>query len=445
MVNDLLTIETVVEIDDNERYWVGGGFGSKGLLPNDRGPFTTTDGSMSWKSTEEASKDLLLLGRGWKYEGEEFTRATDWMYAKDFRVESIEHAKPDRGMMHFVRFRRLYRTKVFNPDEFIPRSVSEKCNQGDSSATDNVGQLLLDTLTYCTLLHNPSSYTDAVALLLKERIINIAMHEYDDENNNTSAFHLLDQLRIKLEHFIKNEAAKTVMNRLITHVDFKFDNRGDKEVFIIRKKVVCKRCLPHKECEALSSLVVKNLDPHFQLHCDQLNCGENCRFFRVQCPNEGCTKTLSKMYLPEHDMVCPYKIVQCECGDSFPRHQQEVHNKEACKLREVDCPFRNIGCMLRVRACDLQSHLDEHSSRHLILSVKRLMEHESVIRNLNAKIMKLENENTEMKKILDDHIKKSNKNISHLDAKVNKTSKNLINYEAKSKKELLRLSNMIKN
>ena len=112
-------MESVVEIDENERYWVGGGFGRRGLLPNERGAFTTTDGSMSWKTTAEASEDLVLLGRGWKYVGDQFTPATKWMYASDFRPESIKNAKPDRGMMHWVRFRRLYRSKQFNPDEFV--------------------------------------------------------------------------------------------------------------------------------------------------------------------------------------------------------------------------------------------------------------------------------------------------------------------------------------
>ena len=108
-----------MEIDENERYWVGGGFGRRGLLPHDRGAFSTTDGSMHWRTPEEASEDLILLGRGWRYGKEEFAPATNWMYAKDFRPESLKKAKPDKGMMHMVRFRRLYRTKHFNPDEFV--------------------------------------------------------------------------------------------------------------------------------------------------------------------------------------------------------------------------------------------------------------------------------------------------------------------------------------
>ena len=56
---------TIVEIDENERDWVGVGFGNR-LLPSDRGHLTTTDGSMSWKTLSQVSEDLVLLGRGWK-------------------------------------------------------------------------------------------------------------------------------------------------------------------------------------------------------------------------------------------------------------------------------------------------------------------------------------------------------------------------------------------
>ena len=266
MVNDLLSIETIVEVDENERYWVGGGFGRRGLLPNDRGRFTSTDGSIAWKDLDECNEDSVLLGRGWKFEGKEFTHATQWMYAKDFRLESIENAKDDRGMMHFVRFRRLYRTKVFNPDEFIPLAMSEKCNQGDSHATDNVGKLLLDTLAYCSLLHNPATYTDAAAFPLKEQIINIAIHDQhvqdlsqsqsspskSQSNTNISinnisddVFYELRQLRIKLENVIKHESAKTVINRLVSQIGFTFNNRDGHDLFIKRKTVVSRRCFPH--------------------------------------------------------------------------------------------------------------------------------------------------------------------------------------------------------
>ena len=43
-----------VELYENERRWVGGGFSKKGLLPTERDPFSTRDGSLSYKTLEEA-------------------------------------------------------------------------------------------------------------------------------------------------------------------------------------------------------------------------------------------------------------------------------------------------------------------------------------------------------------------------------------------------------
>ena len=58
------SLELTVAINENERRWVGKSFSKGGLLPTDPGPFSTTDGSLSWKSMKEASEDLRFLGRG---------------------------------------------------------------------------------------------------------------------------------------------------------------------------------------------------------------------------------------------------------------------------------------------------------------------------------------------------------------------------------------------
>eukprot|EP00536_Pseudo-nitzschia_multiseries_P013890 jgi/Psemu1/291121/fgenesh1_pg.629_\ len=418
-------MEAIVEIDENERYWVGGGFGRRGLLPNDRGPFSTADGSMVWKSPDEASEDLVLLGRGWNYEKEGFKPTTQWMYATDFRAESVKNAKPNRGMMHFVRFRRLYRTKIFNPDEFVDRNVSEKCAQVDSSATNALGRLLLDTLAYCSLLHNPKAYTDATTLPLKERIINIAIRQPENSNGPTSsdAFYQLDQLRIKLEKFIESEQART-----------------GQEDFEKREAIVSRQCFSQMECDAISTLIVKNLDPGFQLHCELPNCGEECKFFRVPCTNDGCPLTMSRLYVDEHDSQCPYKIIKCKCGDRFPRHQLETHNAQVCKMRDVECPYRQVGCKVIVRACDMQNHLAEEANAHLMLVVNRMMEYQNVINNLNKRVITLEEENKALKNKVENHIRKTTTDISQLNTKFKKTSKNLADHEATCKKEFIKLS-----
>mmetsp|Transcript_27440 Transcript_27440/g.60396 ORF Transcript_27440/g.60396 Transcript_27440/m.60396 type:complete len:437 (-) Transcript_27440:696-2006(-) len=435
-------MDTIVEIDENQRYWVGGGFGTRGLLPTDRGAFSTTDGSMVWKSPAEASEDLVLLGRGWKYEKDEFKAAPQWMYATDFRPESVKNAKPNRGMMHWVRFRRLFRTKQFNPDEFVDRAISEKCTQVDSSATNALHQLLLDTLTYCSLLHNPKAYTDATTLPLKERIITLSIHQPENGNGqtNSDALYHLDQLRIKLEKFIESEQSNTVMNRLFKSVDFPFEKRTGKEAFEIRKAIVSRQCFSEKECSTISNLIVKKVDPQFQLHCNLPNCGKDCKFYRVQCSNHGCPLIMSRMYIDEHDEQCRYKIIECECGERFPRHELAIHNAQACKLRYVECPYKKMGCNVAVRACDLQKHLEEEANTHLMFAVNRMMEYQDVINNLNTRVGKLEKENKTLKHTVDNHVRKSTTDLSELNKKFKKTSKTLADHEATCKKEFIKLS-----
>ena len=57
--------ERKIDIYENERLWIGRGFSQAGLLPTDRvGPFSTRDGSLSWKTLDEAIESLLLRRQG---------------------------------------------------------------------------------------------------------------------------------------------------------------------------------------------------------------------------------------------------------------------------------------------------------------------------------------------------------------------------------------------
>ena len=305
-----------------------------------------------------------------------------------------------------------------------------------------MGQFLLDCITYCTLLHAPKTYTDAIAFPLKERIIQLAIRqpEKKDVHENTDVFYHLDQLRIKLESFIENERADTVMNRLLKSVDFPFDKRNSQEIFEKRKNLVSRQCISDMECDAIASLIVKKLDQKFQLHCDQPNCGESCKFHRVQCPNDGCTMMMSRMYLDQHDGECPFKIIKCECGDVLRRHELEIHLAQSCKLREVECPFKKIGCTKVVRACNIQKHLEEEVNTHLLLAMNRMLEYQDVINNLNIRVLSLEDQNRELQSTLENYMEKSTTEISQLNQNFEDSSMALANHEASCKKEFIKLS-----
>ena len=53
-------LERTIYIYENERLWVGRGYTKKGLLPTERGPYSSSDGTISRKTIEDAS--IALLG-----------------------------------------------------------------------------------------------------------------------------------------------------------------------------------------------------------------------------------------------------------------------------------------------------------------------------------------------------------------------------------------------
>ena len=439
-------MEAIVEVDENERRWIAKGFGKGGLLPNDRGSFTTSDGSLSWASLKEASEDLLLLGRGWNYLPEDFTTTNKeepdqcWMYATDFRAESVNHAKPNRGVLHWVRFRRLNRVKVFNPEEFVQNDIYDKCDHCDSTATDTLSKQMVDVLTYCTLLHNTKHVTAAISLPLKKAIVDLAIgQEIPDKESEGDAFYQLDLLRKKLDNFVEKERSQTAMSRLISGVNFSFYGRVGRKEFDDRFREVSASYLPKEERDAIAGLIVRKLDPHYQVHCDKQNCGESCQFARIDCPNEGCPTNLSKIYLEAHDSSCQYRIVKCDCGATFPRHERAHHLSAVCTYRDVQCPLYNVGCIQVIKACNMQQHMEQSTNAHLLLAVNTLLEDKETIKGMQSKIESLEHENKELKNSLEKHEKTSSKEISNVVATIAKTVKALGQLEATCRKEFKNL------
>ena len=123
---------------------------------------------------------------------------------------------------------------------------------------------------------------------------------------------------------------------------------------------------------------------------------------------------MSRMYLDQHDGECPFKIIKCECGENLRRHELEIHLAQSCKLREVECPFKKIGCTKVVRACNIQKHLAEEVNTHLLLAMNRMLEYQDVINNLNIRVLSLEDQNKELKATLENHMDKSTTEITQL-------------------------------
>ena len=83
---------------------------------------------------------------------------------------------------------------------------------------------------------------------------------------------------------------------------------------------------------------------------------------------------LSQKHLAEHEKVCNYKRIACQCGESIPRQHIQHHRQEVCPLRDSSCPFYELGCTKVCQAQDIPQHVETDVASHLLLALDRMME-----------------------------------------------------------------------
>uniref|UniRef100_A0A7S2HD16 TRAF-type domain-containing protein n=1 Tax=Helicotheca tamesis TaxID=374047 RepID=A0A7S2HD16_9STRA len=465
-------LQETIEIYENQRFWVGGGFSRKGLLPTDRcRAYSTFDGSLSWQSLQGASEGIL--GKGWHFDdsddgfvpvgGANGTSDSDgWSYFVDFSSEALRNPSASKGMKHFVRRRRLVRTKTFQPDQFLPQEVHLECEYADSNEVDALSSKMLEALSIATLLRQKQHVTDKLAITLKAKLVdslNIGdtvapIPEAEDAHASTR----LKNLRKELDGFAeKQETAISVIGKTL--------NFSGPEALSDRQSEISAKYFSKEERDLIATLAVKHLDPEYRLHCNEMSCtAETCEFYVVSCPNAGCTRRMSKKHLSHHDREeCGYKIISCPlgCGDTFPRNRKDVHIADACSARIVSCPFAKVGCPTEVAAKDLAQHLEENVNSHLLLTSNRMMEYEKVFRDMNAKIGHLESENISLRNQLSVSLNKLNtvaadvkvnarkatsisKDVRHVGSQIKTTAKHLGDHEKHTKDEFLKIYKQLK-
>ena len=130
------------------------------------------------------------------------------------------------------------------------------------------------------------------------------------------------------------------------------------------------------ECKILNVTVTvlrKNLDNHLTndcpkrqyqcLHCKEMGEYEErttehlktCEYVKIQCPNDQCGKTFSRIMLPFHRLSCRYE-------------------KQPCKYAE-------LGCMDKPFRKDLKEH-EEDYQLHLQITTKSVLEQKQQLQQL---------------------------------------------------------------
>jgi hypothetical protein len=319
---------------------------------------------------------------------------------------------------------------VFDPKQLtFTTQESEACLNCDSEAVDALSSKLLETLSLATLLQRDSqhSLTDAVALPLKNKLID-ALGIGSPAPNWSAKVDPSVRLQNLLEQLDKFPRSQlNVLSR-----SFQGDGSTLKSLkgLAERMVVVSTRYFSKDEREAISDIVVCQLDPECTLHCGKADCNfeEECEYYRVPCPNNGCEQRVSRKHLEWHALkVCAFTIMDCpnECGDSFPRNQRESHLANACGLRELQCPFHALGCSAVVPARERAQHVEDNANAHLMLAAKKMEDYQNRVVILEKNAALLERANGNLQKQLAANSERHGKDVARLEKQLKAQSKQL--------------------
>jgi len=408
-----------IVLHENERCWLGRGFTAGGLLPNDRGRYSTLDGSTSWKTLEEANDDLLGTSGFWKWRQQDFENEAEeeqadevnqteeeeetttdnrneleenatedksvsrnnskgeWMYARDFTVQSVRDAKPKRSPLHWVRFRVLQRQAIFvippslllstelsssssnneTPTEPSNTNHFKGCQNCDSKAVRSLAQLLLEVYAFVTmLLHDNNNgmitasanataieqreeFKDSTLLSIKNHLIQFLLQSIlapsqDGEEDGQDAFYKLDKLHEALSNFADQEIQQSKASRLF------------KSILTLSASLM----------QALPTFRQRHQISQFRHVCDVLGGGG------TTTAKTTTIATTSSLTFPEDERNA---IAFC-CIKSLDRyHQLQCDNMLGCKGNEscdyqwMPCVNANKGCTAILSKLYLESHSDD--------------------------------------------------------------------------------------
>ena len=119
-------------------------------------------------------------------------------------------------------------------------------------------------------------------------------------------------------------------------------------------------------------------------------------FVCKHCNFKATYEEVTYKHLPE----CKYVPLQCKkrCGVSYDREDEEDHIK-ICRLEEVCCDFKDVGCDSKFPREKLNEHSREHSLKHLRLAASfALKNKEDFAKEIQKQREKHEAEEQELKK-----------------------------------------------
>ena len=150
----------------------------------------------------------------------------------------------------------------------------------------------------------------------------------------------------------------------------------------------------------LQTIPKNNMDDHLAHHC--IKRAYICQF----CSFEATYEEIVDTHLPQ----CKYVPLDCpnRCGVTFERDFLEDHMK-ICRLEEVSCEFRGVGCDGRFLREDQENHARENSDKHLTLTASPAVETKG---SLIKKLLDQDERHKEEEQKLREKIKEQEKQLT---------------------------------
>jgi hypothetical protein len=95
--------------------------------------------------------------------------------------------------------------------------------------------------------------------------------------------------------------------------------------------------------------------------------GRDCEYKEIECPNY-CGAILNGLNYNFHGEDCPKLPISCPqlCGALLERKQKDSHLKD-CRNTIVECEFKKFGCEERIKKGELDDHIKEKLTKHLLM------------------------------------------------------------------------------
>ena len=151
----------------------------------------------------------------------------------------------------------------------------------------------------------------------------------------------------------------------------------------------------------LKTIPKNNLDDHLAQHC--VKRAYVCRY----CSFKASYEVVVDTHLPQ----CKYVPMDCpnRCGATFERDFFEDHMK-MCRLEEVECELRGVGCGGRFLRENQEEHARQNSQKHLTLTASLAMETKE---QLQQKLLELDQRHKEEEEKLKKKIKEQEEQLKH--------------------------------